>query len=164
MSVAFAGCQTFELSDVAPETKGSPMGSVKLGKEGKDFFVIPGQPVTPSQMRGEVPVPPSNIVVFKTRERQPLYKTLRVAGAPIRGFHRTFHFVYEKIANLAFGWMKKDKAPATPPVQAPASGPIVYPAHMAPQTPFASARPLRTPRGPQSEHVFHTTQSLRNGG
>ncbi len=140
------------------------MGAVKLGKQGKDFFVIPGEPVTPSQMRGEIPVPPSNIVVFKTRERQPHYQALRVAGAPVRGLRRSFTFVVDTIAHFAFGWMKKkDREPSAPATEAPAPGPIAYPAGMAPQ-PFANARSLSAPRGPQSAHVFHTPQNLRNGG
>ncbi len=154
-------CQTFELADVAPETQGTPMGGVRIGKKNKDFFVIPGKPVTPAQMRGDDPIPPSNIVVFKTRERQPHYKAIRAAGAPVRGMRKTFTYVIDTIADFAFGWLKRDKR--KPEAPAPTPGPIAYPGSMAPE-PFARARSLGAPVGPQSAHVFHTPQTHRNGG
>ena len=162
-STALTSCQTFDMADVAPEMAGTPMGSVRLGKENKDFFVIPGKPITAAQIRGEVPIPPSNIVVFKTRERQPHYKAIRAAGAPVRGMRKTFTLVIDKIADLAFGWLKRDEKKPTAPVAAAAPGPIAYPGSMVPQT-FARERSLGAPVGPQSAHVFHTPQSHRNGG
>lgn len=162
-SAALSGCQTYELADVAPETSGSSMGAVRLGKQNKDFFVIPGEPMTPAQMRGEIPVPPSNIVVFKTRERQPHYRAMRAAAAPIRGVRKTFTFLVDRFADLAFGWMKRDSRPQ--PAPAPAAAPIIYPGAVAPETHFARNRaeaPLM--RGPSGAHVFHTPQTHRNGG
>ena len=162
--VALCSCQTMEFSDVAPETKGTALGSVKLGKEGKDFFVIPGSPITPAQMRGESPIPPQNIVVFKTRERQPLYRAAHAAGAPARGLHRAYNFVIDAIVNLTFGWFKK-KAPAPQPENAVPQS-YVYPASLpATPAPFASARPLGgAAYGPQTAPAWSNPQTLRSGG
>jgi hypothetical protein len=164
-SMALTSCQTFELADVDPSTEGSPMGSVKLGKPGKDFFVIPGEPTTPHQLRGQVPVPPSNIVVFKTRERQTHYRALRAIGAPVRGMRKTFSFVVEKAIAIAFFW-RKPKQEAAPPAAAlaPAMGPIAYPAGVANNEPFARSRSLGAPVGPRSAHIYHTPQINRYGG
>lgn len=161
-SVALTSCQTFNLADVDPTTQGTPMGSVRLGKKNKDFFVIPGKPITPAQMRGDVPVPPSNIVVFKTRERQPHYKAMRVAGAPVRGIRKTFSMAFEKFADLAFGWLKRDKRPADQPATL-ATESIAYPASMLPNQ-FAGNGAIGGHVGPQAAHVFHTPQTNRNGG
>ncbi len=159
---SFTGCQTYELADVAPETQGTSMGAVRLGKQNKDFFVIPGEPVTPAQMRGEIPVPASNIVVFKTRERQPHYRAIRVAGAPIRGMRKTFTFVVDRIADLAFGWLKRDGRRAAP---ATAPAPIIYPGAVVPESNFARSGAEATQmRGASSAHLFHSPQTHRNGG
>lgn len=144
LALLSVSCQTMEFGDVVPDAKGSAIGDVKLGKPNEDFFVIPGAPITPAQMRGDVPVPPQNIVVFKTREQQPLYKMARVAGIPARGVCRVYGMVVDAITHLAFGWLgKKEKAPAD-------AAPLVYPASFAPTTtastePFANARSLGAP-------------------
>lgn len=156
--MALCSCQTMEFGDVAPETKGSALGDVKIGKQNKDFFIIPGAPITPDQMTGKSPVPPQNIVVFKTRERQPLYRAAHVAGTPARVVGRAYNYVVEAIVKLTFGWFKK-KEP-----KAPVTAPVIYPANLLPAEPFANARSLGAPTGPSTAHVWNTPQIHRNGG
>ena len=150
-------CQTMEFGDVVPDAKGSALGDVKLGKPNKDFFVIPGAPITPAQMRGEAPVPPQNIVVFKTRERQPLYKVARAAGAPVRGVCHLYNMVVDAFVSVAFGWLPKKE----PKVVQPGAAPVIYPSAFTPTPqstePFASARP-------HSAHVHPNPHPIRNGG
>jgi hypothetical protein len=159
-------CQTMEFGDVVPEAKGSAIGDIKIGKPNRDFFVIPGAPITPAQMRGDVPVPPQNIVVFKTREQQPLYKAARIAAIPARGVTRVCTMVVDAITRIAFGWLggkkKKEAVQATP---------LVYPASFTPTTasaePFANARSLGAPVGPAASAAAQyqpTPHPIRNGG
>lgn len=173
-SMAMTSCQTLEFSDVVPETAGSPLGGVKLGKENVDFFVVPGKPVTPAEIRGEVPVPPQNIVVFRTREQTVPYKALKAAGAPIRGARNVFTEVFDKVTSVAFGWLKwgkKDKkspeqqqAPAAAPQGGGATMPMVYPAGMLPQDSFANARANGASTGRKAARDLHPAQTNRNGG
>lgn len=159
-SVALCSCQTMKFGEVAPELQGSAMGELKLGKEGKDFFVIPGEPITPAQMRGDFPVPPQNIVVFKTRERQPMYRVARAVGAPARGISRVYSFLVDSVVKVAFGWWPKKKAEPTTTPQ------ISYPAPMLPKAePFAQSRLLGTTTGPRAAaHGQTNPQTHRIGG
>jgi len=158
------------MADLAPEMEGSALGKVKLGKENVDFFVVPGEPTTSAQMLGEVPVPPKNIVVFKTREQTPIFRAARVAWAPVRGVVRSVSFVFNKIASFAFGWLKPANKPAAPQ-ETPANEealagppvPVFYPAGTAPQN-FAEKRSPRPPTGPRSAHEVKMQQAIRRGG
>lgn len=169
-----------EFSDVMPETAGSAIGAVKLGKENVDFFVIPGKPVTPEQISGQVPVPPENIVVFKTRERSGPYKAMRAVGAPARGTRTVLATIYNKVTELAFGWLKwgrkskKDQAVAEADEGASSTGnpqparsvPVraAYPADMLPEDTFADERANRSPAGRQAARELHPGSNNRNGG
>lgn len=181
--LAMTSCQTLEFEDVVPEMAGSPLGDVKLGKEGVDFFVVPGKPVTPEQIRGEVPVPPENIVVFKTREQTVPYKMARAAGAPARGAQHLFAKVYTKVTSFArglFSFGKNKKAREPEPEMAPqfdrealerkqqqmARGamPVIYPAGMLPEESFANTRAQGASSGRSAARELHPTLNNRNGG
>lgn len=157
-SAGLCSCETMRLSDVAPETEGSALGTVRLGKENKDFFVIPGAPLTPAQMRGEFPVPPQNIVVFKTRERQPLYRVAHLAGAPARGLSRACSFVVDTIVSLTFGWFRKKEPAGAKEV------PVVFPATMRPADSFAMERPRHAAVGLGPAAGRPDPHLPRNGG
>ena len=175
-SMVLTSCQTMEFSDVMPETAGSAMGDIKLGKEGVDFFVIPGKPVTPEQISGAVPVPPENIVVFKTRERSAPYKAMRAVGAPARGTRTVLATIYNKVTEIAFGWLKwgkkKDEEQgeaqgqstqgnATPARTVPIRA--AYPEAMLPADTF-DERTNRSPAGRQAARDLHPGITNLNGG
>ena len=102
--MANVGCKTMRMGDVLPETRGTPLGDVVLGKENEDFFVIGENEDDPEASEADSG---KKVVVFKTRERHPSWKVARVAGAPVRVLKTTIHTVIDKIGDLLTFWKPK---------------------------------------------------------
>ena len=109
VAFSLSSCRSMRLADVLPETKGTPMGAVTIGKENVDYFVIP-------QVDGDSePLPfefntfgadgavtsASSVVVFKTRERHPVYRTMHGLGTPVRAFDHATAGAFEKAVSMA---------------------------------------------------------------
>ena len=97
LSISLTNCSTKRFADVVPETQGTALGSVKIGKENADYFVIPSKQTFESG--GEES--PAQVVVFKTKERHPSYRAAHLAGAPVRTVNKVGSTVIGGVTDIA---------------------------------------------------------------
>ncbi len=96
VSLGLTSCSTKRFSDVVPETYGTELGNVVIGKENADYFIVPsGKPVAGQDES------PSQLVLFKTKERHPSYRAAHLAGAPVRGVNRVTSTLASGVVNTA---------------------------------------------------------------
>jgi hypothetical protein len=97
ISVGLTSCSTKRFADVVPETQGTPLGSVKIGKENADYFVVPSK----QTFHGDAEESPAQVVVFKTKERHPSYRAAHLAGAPVRTVNKVGSTVIGGVTDIA---------------------------------------------------------------
>lgn len=115
-ALALSSCKTMRLGDVLPETNGTPVGNVVLGKQNEDFFLVP-DPRTLNDPNG----PQAQVVVVKPPKEHPVKEAAHVATTPLRVAERTVSTVFRAVIGLAsklFDWGHHD--PTTAPRPAPA--------------------------------------------
>lgn len=95
-SLTSVNCSTKRFADVVPETRGTALGDVVIGKENADYFVVPSRNAVGYQQED-----PAAIVVFKTKERHPSYKAAKLAGAPMRTVNRVGSTVIGGVTDIA---------------------------------------------------------------
>jgi len=145
VTLSLSSCRSMRLADVLPETKGTAMGSVTIGKENIDYFVIPqvdedNEPL-PFEFNtfgadGAV-TSASSVVVFKTRERHPVYRTMHGLGTPVRAFDHATANAFDKAVSMAHSLVNRPEAALSkesaesaeiPPPLLPAAEPQAQPA------------------------------------
>ena len=97
VSLSLTNCSTKRFADVVPETQGTPLGSVKIGKENADYFIVPSK----QSFEGDPEESPAQLVVFKTKERHPSYRAAHLAGAPIRSVNKVGSTVIGSVTDIA---------------------------------------------------------------
>ncbi len=140
-SFTSVSCSTKRFADVAPETRGTALGEVVIGKENADYFVVPTRNSIGYQQED-----PAAIVVFKTKERHPSYKAAKLAGAPMRTVNRVGSTVIGGVTDIAGALVtqpfQKQDAPQVAAVASspsPAIAPIATAPLYGPSQPLASA-------------------------
>lgn len=150
--LTLSSCRTIRFGDVLPETKGTEMGSVSIGRENIDFFVIPEpeDQVLPFEFNtmaaDDVITSASSIVVFKTRERHPVYRSMHTLGAPVRAFDNLTAAAYHKAVDLAHSLVNRpNESREEPEIQTPLLPPAApeesLPAPVQVEAPIAPADP-----------------------
>ncbi len=136
VSISLTSCSTKRFSDVVPETYGTELGNVVIGKENADYFIVPsGNPVADQDES------PSQLVLFKTKERHPSYRAANLAGAPVRGVNRV-------TSTLASGVVNTAGAIVTAPFKKPDPKTYAHQAHgVATPQPSTQAAPVFRPAG-----------------
>ena len=121
VSLALTSCSTKRFADVVPETQGTPLGSVKIGKENADYFVVPSK----QSFEGDPEQSPAQVVVFKTKERHPSYRAAHLAGAPARTVNKVSSTVVGGVTDIAGVLVTKPflKQEAQPVARLPRSAP-----------------------------------------
>jgi len=134
VSISLTSCSTKRFSDVVPETRGTELGNVVIGKENADYFIVPsGNPVADQEES------PSQLVLFKTKERHPSYRAAHLAGAPVRGVNRVTSTLASSVVNTA-------GAIVTAPFKKPDPETYAHEAHgIATPRPSAQAAPIFGP-------------------
>ena len=134
VSLGLTSCSTKRFSDVVPETHGTELGNVVIGKENADYFIVPsGKPVAGQDES------PSQLVLFKTKERHPSYRAAHLAGAPVRGVNRV-------TSTLASGVVNTAGAIVTAPFRKPDPKTYAHQAHgLATPQPSAQPAPIFSP-------------------
>ena len=90
VSLSLTNCSTKRFADVVPETQGTPLGSVNIGKENADYFVVPSK----QSFEGDPEESPAQVVVFKTKERHPSYRAAHLVGAPFRTVNKVSSTIF----------------------------------------------------------------------
>jgi len=148
LSASLTSCSTKRFSDVVPETHGTELGNVVIGKENADYFIVPsGKPVSGQDES------PAQLILFKTKERHPSYRAAHLAGAPVRGVNRV-------TSTLASGVVNGAGAIVTAPFKQPDPKSYAHEAHGLPtEEPSAPSAPLF---GPASAAAATSTASSSN--
>ena len=149
--LTLSSCRTVRFGDVLPETKGTEMGAVSIGRENIDFFVIPDPedqvlPFEFNTMSADgVVASASSIVVFKTRERHPVYKSMHTLGAPVRAFDNLTAAAYHKAVALAHSLVNRpNESLEEPEIQTP----LLPPAAPVESMPPPASVPMRAETKP----------------
>ena len=171
-SFGLTNCSTKRFSDVVPETRGTALGSVTIGKENADYFVVPsGQTVA-----GGYDHSPSSIVVFKTKERHPGYRAAHLAGAPVRTVNKVGSGVIGGVTDIAGALITQPFQSRPEPSQARSAHhghPAVYPSSsarpssnlaypalsVAPEAARSTFNPALHHRPPSTHHHMHNPYS-----
>lgn len=132
-AISLSSCRSVRLADVLPETKGTPMGAVTIGRENVDFFVIPeaGSEVLPFEFNtfGEdgAVASASSVVVFKTRERHPVHRTMHGLGAPVRAFDNVTATALDKAVGMAHSLVNRPDDAISDGTELPGAEPPLLP-------------------------------------
>ena len=142
VSLSLTNCSTNRFADVVPETQGTPLGAVKIGKENADYFVVPSK----KTFEGNPEQSPAQVVVFKTKERHPSYRAAHLAGAPARTVNKVGSTVIGGVTDIA-------GALITQPFQKQETQPLEQPRSAHPSMASMRQREVVSPSlsvGPQS--------------